>query len=154
MRSAPARHLRCSPTRSGAPPASARPTRSPSSARACSHGSGAARPRAKPSGSRTCSASSPACRTRPTPARPCARRRLAHLPLMVVALARPEVQDTFPRLWADRDLQEVRLPALTKKAGEKLVRDLLGDDVAAATVHQIVDRSAGNAFFLEELIRA
>ncbi|HEX7702648.1 MAG TPA: protein kinase, partial [Kofleriaceae bacterium] len=83
-----------------------------------------------------------------------ALRDLAHAPLMIVALARPEIHDQFPRLWAERDLQEIRLPALTKKASEKLVRELLGDGIAPQVVGQIVDRSAGNAFFLEELIRA
>ncbi len=73
---------------------------------------------------------------------------------MVVALARPEVHDQFPRLWSTRDLQEIRLPQLTRKASERLVRDLLGTEVTPGTVEQIVDRSAGNAFFLEELIRA
>jgi serine/threonine protein kinase/tetratricopeptide (TPR) repeat protein len=80
--------------------------------------------------------------------------RLAEAPLLVVALARPEVHDQFPKLWHERALQQIRLPALTKKAGEKLVRDLLGAEVEAATVARIVERSAGNAFFLEELIRA
>jgi tetratricopeptide (TPR) repeat protein len=83
-----------------------------------------------------------------------ALRQLAGSPLLVLALARPEIHDAFPKLWADRELQEIRLPALTRKAGERLVRDLLGDDVSQGTVQKIVDRSGGNAFFLEELIRA
>ena len=83
-----------------------------------------------------------------------ALRALAQSPLLVVALSRPEIHDQFPRLWSERELQEIRLPGLTKKAGERLVRDLLGDAVAPATVAKIIERSAGNAFFLEELIRA
>ncbi len=82
-----------------------------------------------------------------------ALRRLADAPIMVVALARPEVHDLFPRLWRDRDVQEIRLPALTRKAAERLIREMLGD-VDAATVQRIVERADGNAFFLEELIRA
>ena len=83
-----------------------------------------------------------------------ALRRLADAPLLVVALARPEVHDRFPRLWEGRDVQELRLPALTRRAAERLVRELLGQHVDAATVQRIVDRADGNAFFLEELIRA
>ncbi|MGE5185235.1 MAG: ATP-binding protein, partial [Acidobacteriota bacterium] len=83
-----------------------------------------------------------------------ALRELAQAPLLVVALARPEVRDQFPKLWSERELQEIRLPALTKKAGEKLVRDLLGEEVTPNVLQRILERSAGNAFFLEELIRA
>src|SRR6185369_14735642 len=70
------------------------------------------------------------------------------------ALARPEVLDLFPRLWEERDLQQIRLPELTRKAAERLVRQVLGDDVDAATVDRVVDLAAGNAFYLEEPIRA
>ena len=83
-----------------------------------------------------------------------ALRRLASAPLMVVALARPDVHDQFPRLWHERELQEIRLAALTRKAGEKLARDLLGTAADAETIRRIVERAGGNAFFLEELIRA
>jgi tetratricopeptide (TPR) repeat protein len=83
-----------------------------------------------------------------------ALRELAQARFMVVALARPEIHDQHPRLWSARPLQTIQLPQLTKKACDRLVRDLLGTEVTPGTVEQIVDRSAGNAFFLEELIRA
>ncbi len=83
-----------------------------------------------------------------------ALRHLRHRPLMVLALARPEVHDLFPKLWADREVQEVRLGGLTKKAGERLVRQVLGPDLPAGTVAKIVAQADGNAFYLEELIRA
>ncbi|MFO0735644.1 MAG: protein kinase [Labilithrix sp.] len=73
---------------------------------------------------------------------------------MVLAVARGEVHDAFPQLWAQRSLQEVRLGPLTRRAGEKLVRDILGDDLAASEVARLLDRAAGNPFYLEELIRA
>ena len=38
------------------------------------------------------------------------------------ALARPEVKDLFPDLFAERGVQEIRLKELSKKASEKLVR--------------------------------
>ncbi len=83
-----------------------------------------------------------------------ALRELAHAPLMVIALARPEVHDAFPKLWAERALQEIRLPQLTRKASDRLVQALLGDAVAPELRTRIVERADGNAFFLEELIRA
>ncbi len=78
----------------------------------------------------------------------------AEKPLMVLALARPELQERFPRLWAERWIQWVTLPALTRRAGEALVRGALGDSLPANDVARLVERAAGNAFFLEELIRA
>ncbi len=83
-----------------------------------------------------------------------ALRELAQLPFLVLALARPEIHDAFPKLWAERAVQELRLPQLTKKAGERLARDLLGGEIDTGVIARIVERADGNAFFLEELIRA
>ena len=83
-----------------------------------------------------------------------ALRRLAEQPLMVVALARAEVHQIFPKLWAERGLQEIRLGALTKRSSERLVRQILGADASDATVARLLDRAEGNAFYLEELVRA
>jgi tetratricopeptide (TPR) repeat protein len=80
--------------------------------------------------------------------------KLQDSPLMVLALARPEVHDHFPKLWVRRHAQEIRLAGLTRRAAEGLVRDALGRAVAAEVVDRIVERAAGNAFYLEELIRA
>ena len=43
-----------------------------------------------------------------------ALRSLRDLPLMVLALARPEVSRKFPNLWSERALQEIRLDALSR----------------------------------------
>ncbi|WP_437729428.1 protein kinase domain-containing protein [Sorangium sp. So ce861] len=80
--------------------------------------------------------------------------RLADRPLFVIALARPEVRERFPGLWADRSTLEIRLGALLPRAAERLVRHALGDAAGAPQVAALVDRAAGNAFYLEELIRA
>ncbi|HEV8321045.1 MAG TPA: protein kinase [Myxococcota bacterium] len=82
-----------------------------------------------------------------------ALRQLAQRPLMVLATARPEVHEAFPRLWAERGVQEIRLAELSRKAGQRLVRQVLGDGVGDDVVERIVARSSGNAFYLEELIR-
>jgi eukaryotic-like serine/threonine-protein kinase len=83
-----------------------------------------------------------------------ALRRLDGAPFFVLALGRPEVREIFPRLWEDRAVDEIRLPDLSKRAGEKLARAVLGEGVSATAVERVVAQSAGNAFYLEELIRA
>jgi tetratricopeptide (TPR) repeat protein len=80
-------------------------------------------------------------------------RALPDRPWLVVALGRPEIHELFPRLWAERGAQELRLDELTKKGSERLVRGVLGAQADDALVARIVDQAAGNAFFLEELIR-
>ncbi len=82
-----------------------------------------------------------------------ALRNLPELPWTVLAVARPDVHETFPGLWLDRNVQEVRIGALTRKAAERLVRETL-EGVDDRTVAELTGRAAGNAFYLEELIRA
>jgi tetratricopeptide (TPR) repeat protein len=83
-----------------------------------------------------------------------ALRNLRDAPFMVLALARPDVQATFPDLWSGRELQTIRLGPLSKRASEKLVREALGAGVTDELVEQLIARADGNAFYLEELIRA
>src|SRR5262249_9684954 len=78
---------------------------------------------------------------------------LAERPLMILGLARPEVHDLFPRIWAERPLQSLHLPHPGRKAGERLVRQILGGAVDDDTVARLVERAGGNVFYLEELIR-
>lgn len=80
--------------------------------------------------------------------------RLADRPFFVLSLARPEVKTVFPSLWQQRSVQEIRLEGLSRKAATQLVRGVLGDRVLESVVEGLVERSAGNAFFLEELIRS
>ncbi len=82
-----------------------------------------------------------------------ALRELADRPLMVLALARPEVHDLFPRLRHGAIRHEIALPGLNRKASERLVREVLPSP-PPAVVERIVEQAAGNALFLEELIRA
>ncbi|MDC0674501.1 serine/threonine-protein kinase [Nannocystis radixulma] len=83
-----------------------------------------------------------------------ALRSLAQRPLMVLALARPEVHTLFPKLWEGRDVQHLRLKGLPQRASERLIRQVLGAAVSTATVERLVVQAEGNAFYLEELIRA
>jgi tetratricopeptide (TPR) repeat protein len=75
-------------------------------------------------------------------------------PLFVVALARPEVHELFPGLWAPRGVQEIRLGELSRRASERLAREVLGEAAPASIVRRVAEQAAGNAFYLEELIRA
>ncbi len=77
----------------------------------------------------------------------------ASLPIMVLALARPEVKEAFPNLWQGRGLLELPLGELTPKASARLARHVL-EAAPDTTVDRIVARAAGNAFFLEEILRA
>jgi serine/threonine protein kinase/tetratricopeptide (TPR) repeat protein len=83
-----------------------------------------------------------------------AMQALPEARLFVLALARPEVHETFPGLWSQRHTQELRLHQLSKGSCEKLVRNALGEDADPTIVATVVARAAGNAFLLEELVRS
>jgi hypothetical protein len=82
-----------------------------------------------------------------------ALKALAGHPLMLLALARPEIQETFPKLWAAAEPQLMMLARLTPRAAERLVRAVLGDALPTNDVESIVSWADGNPFHLEELIR-
>ncbi|APR80060.1 Adenylate cyclase [Minicystis rosea] len=79
---------------------------------------------------------------------------LRELPFMILAAARTEVHALFPRIWAGRHVQELRLRELSRRASERLVRQVLGDDIGEDTLRSLIERADGHAFYLEELIRA
>jgi tetratricopeptide (TPR) repeat protein len=79
-------------------------------------------------------------------------RRFADRPFMVFALARPEAEQDFPVLCREVALQ-IRLPRLTARAAERLVRSALGEEPDGDVVASVVRIADGNAFYLEELIR-
>jgi serine/threonine protein kinase len=96
-----------------------------------------------------------------------ALRALAQQPLLVLALARPEVHMVFPKLWAKRGVHEIPLHALSTRDSAALVhaaRREQGDAGAGSasapaglddtTLAALIERAGGNAFFLEELVRA
>lgn len=83
-----------------------------------------------------------------------ALRELGRSPLLVLAFGRPETDETFPNLFAGQRALSLTLRALSDKAGELLVRRVLGESLPEADVRRIVRLSTGNALFLEELIRA
>jgi serine/threonine protein kinase len=82
-----------------------------------------------------------------------ALRAARELPFVVLALARPEIDEVLPDLFRERRVQKHHLSALTPRAAKKLVSSVLphADETTAGA---IVERAGGNAFYLEELIRA
>jgi tetratricopeptide (TPR) repeat protein len=83
-----------------------------------------------------------------------ALQSLPERPLMVLALARPQVHDLFPKLWSECEPQEIRLGKLSRKASERLARQVLGEGISEERMARLVGQAAGNALYLEELIRA
>jgi serine/threonine protein kinase/tetratricopeptide (TPR) repeat protein len=79
---------------------------------------------------------------------------LADCPLLVVALARPSVREQFSELWSRPEVECLELLPLSPRAARKLVHGVLGQAVDRADVERVVSGARGNAFFLEELIRA
>jgi hypothetical protein len=73
--------------------------------------------------------------------------------LMILALGRTELRDTFPNLWREGEGMEIPLGGLTPRAAERLVREVLSQEPGNGVVRRVVDLAAGNAFYLEELIR-
>lgn len=82
-----------------------------------------------------------------------AMQEIKHQPFCVLALARPEVHTLFPKLWHGHAIHEIALKGLGKKACERLIQHALGSNIGSHVIAQIVAQSAGNALFLEELIR-
>lgn len=81
-------------------------------------------------------------------------RRLSGARVFLLALARPEVHERVPGIFANRDMTEIRLPPLSRRASARLVEEVLGREVRGDDAERIIRRAEGNAFCLEELIRA
>ena len=82
---------------------------------------------------------------------------LAELPLLILALGRPEVHEMFPVFWSSRYIQDLPLRPLSRGAAQRLAYEVLGralGEVDPAIVERIVDQGAGHPLFLEELIRS
>jgi hypothetical protein len=83
-----------------------------------------------------------------------ALRALADAPFLVVALARPEVKTPYPRLWQAHAPHEIALKGLSRRACGRLAELALGAGLSHEVSDRLIEHAAGNALFLEELIRA
>ena len=81
-----------------------------------------------------------------------ALRVLAEKPLMVLALARPEVERRFPGLWNERNPQQIKLAPLSPRWSQRLVEHVAGG-LPEPSARWIVERAQGNPFYLQELLR-
>lgn len=83
-----------------------------------------------------------------------ALRSHAERPLFLLALARPHVDDLFPKLWERARIMKLPLKLLSKRACEKIAKGILGNRFAPDLLAKLTERAAGHPFFLEELLRA
>jgi hypothetical protein len=81
-------------------------------------------------------------------------REAGATPILVLALARPELHEVFPRIWHGRRIQELVLPSLSRRASERLLTQVLPQPLLPEKLARLVDLSGGNALFLEELARS
>ncbi|RYZ09191.1 MAG: hypothetical protein EOO73_05380 [Myxococcales bacterium] len=81
-----------------------------------------------------------------------AMREQPNRPLMVLALARPEVERQFPE-FCERAVMQVRLQGLGSRAAQQLIEAALPTAVAAENAARLIRVADGNPFYLEELIR-
>ncbi|HEX7597025.1 MAG TPA: AAA family ATPase, partial [Polyangia bacterium] len=81
-----------------------------------------------------------------------ALRVLREKPLLVVALARPEVDRRFPSLWRERDAQRINLAPLSTRQSQRMIEHVVGQ-LPEENVRWMIERAQGNPFYLEELLR-
>ncbi|WP_428264500.1 serine/threonine-protein kinase PknK [Haliangium sp.] len=77
--------------------------------------------------------------------------RLSESPLLLLGLARPDVDERFPVLRRNLGATIIPLNPLVRRAAVKLVQAQLGDEVDPGA---LFDQSGGNPFYLEELVRS
>lgn len=78
--------------------------------------------------------------------------RVSERAVLTLALSRPEGQSRFASLFASAT--HVHMKPLTAKASAKLARAVLSGHADEATISRVVELAAGNAFYLEELLRS
>ena len=76
--------------------------------------------------------------------------RLLERPLLMLALARPEVEEHFPGLWSDCLVETLRLSPLSRKSGQTLL-SLRGPGLKPEAERFVMEHWEGNPLFLEEL---
>lgn len=79
---------------------------------------------------------------------------LGHVPLFVLGLGRTETHDHLPETWTRHVRMELHLPALSRRAGERMARLVLGASAPEEMVVRIASQAGGNPLYLEQLLRA
>jgi class 3 adenylate cyclase/tetratricopeptide (TPR) repeat protein len=78
--------------------------------------------------------------------------RLRHLPVVLVATARPELEEQWSPHPTRHNLVALHLDPLDARAGRDLLTALLGEEPPPDLRDALLERSGGNPFFLEELV--
>jgi class 3 adenylate cyclase/tetratricopeptide (TPR) repeat protein len=78
--------------------------------------------------------------------------RLRALPFVLVATARPELEERWTPKPGRHNLVLVNLDPLDARAADDLLTSLLGHDAPADLRELLLERGGGNPFFLEELV--
>ncbi len=81
-------------------------------------------------------------------------RSLADRPVLLLALARPDLREDLPAALGDSVGLTLSLGPLSRAARERVAREALGDRATPAVLERLVERSEGNPLYLEELVRA
>ncbi len=82
-------------------------------------------------------------------------RLLADCPIVVLAIGRSELADRLPNLFEQRAPLLMRVTPLSRRAAERLLRQLLPADLAdhQKEMDWVLDRAQGTPYFIEELAR-
>jgi len=80
-------------------------------------------------------------------------RHLSDLPLMVLAVSRPDPNAAIFSLETTQGFTSVALAPIRPRAAEELVRDVLGAELPQEKLDWVIREARGNALHLEELIR-
>ncbi len=78
---------------------------------------------------------------------------LGALPFALVTTARDGEGSTWVPKWGRHTTIQIRLDPLDREAASQLLDEVLGEGADPALVGELLDRSGGNPFFLEELAR-
>jgi class 3 adenylate cyclase/tetratricopeptide (TPR) repeat protein len=78
--------------------------------------------------------------------------RLRNLPLVVLATARPEIEDRWTPRPGRHNMIVLNLEPLDREASERLAQELLGTALPRDMLDTLIERSGGNPLFLEELV--
>jgi tetratricopeptide (TPR) repeat protein/predicted Ser/Thr protein kinase len=82
-----------------------------------------------------------------------ALKNFRNSPLLIIGLARPEVDSVFPDLWQNHALLTLALQPLSPVSARKLIEQAL-ENADSDAIERIITEAAGNALHLEELVRA
>src|SRR5207245_9315307 len=75
-----------------------------------------------------------------------------HAPLLVFATARPELGESHPDLFAGRDVLRIEPRGLVTSDVAHMARAILGRDLPDAVVRAVAERTAGNPFFVKQIV--